>query len=47
MYCVKGYRITKIKGVLMLKRWDTNKNDEDGKKKKKGNSKSLHTCEGG
>ena len=31
MYSVKGYRITKIKGVLMLKRWDTSKNDEEEK----------------
>lgn len=25
MYHVKGYRITKIKGVLMLKKWDEGK----------------------
>ncbi len=25
MYHVKGYRITKIKGVLMLKKWDDSK----------------------
>ncbi len=25
MYHVKGYRITKIKGELMLKKWDENK----------------------
>ena len=31
MYYVKGYRITKIKGVLMLKRWDTTKNDDEEK----------------
>ncbi|KAK8853563.1 hypothetical protein M9Y10_017124 [Tritrichomonas musculus] len=31
MNYVKGYRITKIKGVLMLKRWDTTKNDDEEK----------------
>ncbi len=29
MYHVVGYRITKIKGVLMLKRWDTKQESEE------------------
>lgn len=28
MYHIPGYRITKIKGVLMLKKWDENKNSK-------------------
>ena len=28
MYHVKGYRITKIKGELMLKKWDDSKKEE-------------------
>ena len=29
MYHVNGYRITKIKGELMLKRWDNKKDEEE------------------
>lgn len=28
LYHINGYRITKIKGVLMLKKWNKTKNDE-------------------
>ena len=31
MYHIKGYRITKIKNVLMLKQWDESKTSEHSK----------------
>lgn len=45
MYSVKGYRITKIKGVLMLKRWDTSKNDEEEKIKEEITNASTRAKE--
>ena len=45
MYYVKGYRITKIKGVLMLKRWDNNKNEQEEKIKEEINNVSTRQKE--
>ncbi len=45
MYSVKGYRITKIKGVLMLKRWDNNKNEQEERIKEEINNVSTRQKE--
>ncbi|KAK8895982.1 hypothetical protein M9Y10_013868 [Tritrichomonas musculus] len=46
MYFLKGYCITKIKGVLMLKKWDTsNKNEDEEKMKEEINNASTKAKE--